>query len=69
MMNTFTSMPSSAQVASSWMFIWNEPSPERQTTAASGQPTLAPIAAGKFLFQQFFIFKFLPYFFGNLKFA
>ena len=29
------------------MFIWTEPSPAMQTTVSSGQPTLAPIAAGQ----------------------
>ena len=28
------------------MFIWTEPSPAMHTTVSSGQPTLAPIAAG-----------------------
>ena len=47
MMNTFTGILSSAQVASSWMFIWIEPSPAMQTTVWSGQPTAAPSAAGR----------------------
>ena len=47
MMNTLTSIPFWAQVASSCVFIWNEPSPVMQTTVSSGQPTLAPIAAGR----------------------
>ena len=29
------------------MFIWIEPSPAMQTTTWSGQPTFAPIAAGR----------------------
>ena len=47
MMNTLTAMPSWAHVASSCVFIWTEPSPAMQTTVSSGQPTFAPIAAGR----------------------
>ena len=39
-------MPSIAQVASSWLVIWKQPSPSIAHTSASGRPTLAPIAAG-----------------------
>ena len=45
-MKTFTGTPSWAQVASSWAFIWKEPSPVRQMTVSSGRPIAAPIAAG-----------------------
>ena len=47
MMNTLIGMPSWAHVASSCMFICTEPSPAMQTTVSSGQPTFAPIAAGR----------------------
>ena len=43
---TLIGMPSSAQVASSWLVIWKQPSPSIAQTTASGWPTLAPIAAG-----------------------
>ena len=43
---TFTGMPSMAQVASSWLVIWKQPSPSMAHTVVSGRPTLAPIAAG-----------------------
>ena len=39
-------MPSIAQVVSSWLVIWKQPSPSIAQTSASGRPTLAPIAAG-----------------------
>ena len=43
---TLIGMPSSAQVASSWLVIWKQPSPSIAQTTVSGRPTLAPIAAG-----------------------
>ena len=43
---TLTGMPSMAQVASSWLVIWKQPSPSIAHTVTSGRPTLAPIAAG-----------------------
>ena len=43
---TLIGMPSIAQVASSWLVIWKQPSPSIAQTSASGRPTLAPIAAG-----------------------
>jgi len=46
MMAILTGMPSTEQVASSWLVIWKQPSPSIAHTAASGRPTLAPIAAG-----------------------
>ena len=46
MMATLIGMPSIAQVASSWLVIWKQPSPSIAHTVASGRPTLAPIAAG-----------------------
>ncbi len=46
MIATLIAMPSRAQVASSWLVIWKHPSPSIAHTVASGQPTLAPIAAG-----------------------
>ena len=41
-----TGMPSIAQVVSSWLVIWKQPSPSTAHTNASGRPTFAPIAAG-----------------------
>ena len=41
-----TGMPSMAQVASSWLVIWKQPSPSIAHTVVSGRPTFAPIAAG-----------------------
>ena len=38
--------PSIAQVASSWLVIWKQPSPSIAQTVVSGRPILAPIAAG-----------------------
>ncbi len=46
MMATLIGMPSIAQVASSWLVIWKQPSPSIAQTVLSGQPTFAPIAAG-----------------------
>ncbi len=46
MMAIFTGMPSVAAVISSWLVIWNEPSPSMAYTSSSGRPALAPIAAG-----------------------
>ncbi len=46
MIATLIGMPSIAQVASSWLVIWKQPSPSMDQTVASGRPTLAPIAAG-----------------------
>ena len=43
---TLIGMPSMAQVASSWLVIWKQPSPSIAHTTASGRATLAPIAAG-----------------------
>ena len=43
---TLIGMPSMAQVASSWLVIWKQPSPSIAQTAVSGRPCLAPIAAG-----------------------
>ncbi len=43
---TLIGMPSSAQVASSWLVIWKQPSPSMAQTQASGRPVLAPMAAG-----------------------
>ena len=43
---TLIGMPSMAQVASSWLVIWKQPSPSIAQTVVSGQPYLAPIAAG-----------------------
>lgn len=43
---TLIRMPSIAQVASSWLVIWKQPSPSMHQTTVSGSPTLAPIAAG-----------------------
>ena len=39
-------MPYIRAVASSCIVIWKQPSPSMLITVASGQPTLAPIAAG-----------------------
>ena len=46
MMATLMGMSLMAQVASSWLVIWKQPSPSIAHTVASGRPTLAPIAAG-----------------------
>ena len=46
MIATLIGMPLIAQVASSWLVIWKQPSPSIAHTVASGRPTLAPIAAG-----------------------
>ena len=46
MIATLIGMPSIAQVASSWLVIWKQPSPSIAQTVVSGRPTLAPIAAG-----------------------
>ena len=35
-----------AQVASSWLVIWKQPSPSMAQTVRSGSATLAPMAAG-----------------------
>ena len=43
---TLIGMPSIAQVASSWLVIWKQPSPSMAHTTASGRAILAPIAAG-----------------------
>ena len=43
---TLIGMFSIAQVASSWLVIWKQPSPSMDHTVVSGQPTLAPMAAG-----------------------
>jgi len=46
MMRTPTLIPFSRAVASSFIVIWNEPSPARSITKRSGAATFAPIAAG-----------------------
>ena len=43
---TLIGMPSMAQVASSWLVIWKQPSPSIAHTSVSGWPTFAPMAAG-----------------------
>ena len=43
---TLIGMPSRAQVASSWLVIWKQPSPSIAQTTVSGRPSFAPIAAG-----------------------
>src|ERR687889_51315 len=42
---TLIGMPSIAQVASSWLVIWKQPSPSIAHAVVSGRPTFAPIAA------------------------
>ena len=46
MMATLMGMLLIAQVASSWLVIWKQPSPSMAQTVASGRPALAPMAAG-----------------------
>ena len=46
-MNTFTGIRCSVHVASSWMFIWIEPSPVMTSDGTSGRATAAPIPAGR----------------------
>ncbi len=46
MIATLIGMSLIAQVASSWLVIWKQPSPSMAHTVLSGTPTLAPIAAG-----------------------
>ena len=46
MIATLIGTPSMAQVASSWLVIWKQPSPSIAQTVVSGRPILAPIAAG-----------------------
>ena len=46
MIATLIGMPSTAQVTSSWLVIWKQPSPSIAHTVASGRPTFAPMAAG-----------------------
>ena len=46
MIATLIGMSFSAQVASSWLVIWKQPSPSTAQTVLSGRPDLAPIAAG-----------------------
>ena len=46
MIATLIGMPSIAQVASSWLVIWKQPSPSMHQTTASGTAIFAPIAAG-----------------------
>ncbi len=43
---TLIGIPSIAQVTSSWLVIWKQPSPSIAQTVASGRPTFAPMAAG-----------------------
>ena len=47
MMKTLIGMLFSEHVESSCAFICTEPSPATQHTTRSGQPTAAPIAAGR----------------------
>src|SRR4028119_1037638 len=42
---TLTGIPSIAQVASSWLVIWKQPSPSIAHTVASGRPDFAPRGA------------------------
>ena len=44
---TLIGMPSIAQVASSWLVIWKQPSPSIAQTTEPGKPTCAPMAAGR----------------------
>ena len=46
MMATLIGMLFRAQVVSSWLVIWKQPSPSIAQTVRSGMPALAPIAAG-----------------------
>ena len=46
MIATLIGMLLIAQVASSWLVIWKQPSPSMAQTVRSGRPTLAPMAAG-----------------------
>ena len=46
MIATLIGMSLIAQVASSWLVIWKQPSPSIAQTVLSGLPTLAPMAAG-----------------------
>ena len=46
MMATLMGILLIAQVASSWLVIWKQPSPSIAQTTRSGSPTLAPMAAG-----------------------
>lgn len=46
MMATLIGMLFSAQVTSSWLVIWKQPSPSTAHTVAPGRPALAPMAAG-----------------------
>ncbi len=46
MIATLIGIPSTEQVASSWLVIWKQPSPSMAQTVASGRPTFAPMAAG-----------------------
>jgi len=46
MTSALAAMRSMWAVASSWMFITNEPSPSMSTTCLSGKATFAPMAAG-----------------------
>ena len=43
---TLIGMPSMAQVASSWLVIWKQPSPSIAHTGCPALPALAPMAAG-----------------------
>ena len=43
---TLIGMLFTVQVASSWLVIWNEPSPSIAHTTLFGLPTWAPMAAG-----------------------
>src|SRR3954466_9986109 len=47
MITHLTGMSYWRAVASSWMFIWNEPSPVSSTEGISGTAIAAPIAAGR----------------------
>src|SRR6187399_66950 len=46
MIATLMGISLSAQVTSSWLVIWKQPSPSMAHTVLSGTPTCAPIAAG-----------------------
>ncbi len=46
MMATLMGMLFRAQVVSSWLVIWKQPSPSIAQTVRSGRPALAPMAAG-----------------------
>jgi hypothetical protein len=47
MMTVLTGSPSVKQVASSWLFMANEPSPSMLTTSLPGFAAWTPIAVGR----------------------